>query len=340
MQSPGFRHRTGALSSREQTLFFQYVRQACRRFRVDDDAWRLPSQFQRSGQPLTLEEREQLLLRCHHLLCDSSSYGFHFDRIRFLREYLYQEMATDDRSPHLSQYPWEDLEERLLRTGGTIKLFGFGSLINAQSASYNICKRRGPAVAFGLKRIFNYKDHYLESCNIGCPHESYAHEQAKLNATETEDPNHMINGILYDITAADLISLRPRERGYDLERLYVVDYYDALDTSCLKPRVYEAYLLRARESNQVSSDNVPDINYLNVCLEGARSFGKPFLNLFFDTTFLSDGLTPMKDWLVNNVRDLAPISYAADPNTAPLVHRFAVEQVFAYQSLKEIQKSS
>jgi len=332
-------YRPHALSSRQQVLFFQYLRQAVRFWNVDEKAWHLEGQFQRSGCPLSWAEREQLLLRSHHLLCDSSSHALDTQRVHYLREYLFQHAAKEQKGRHLSLYPWEDLEDHLRKTGGTIKLFGFGSLINAQSASYNICKRRGPAIAFGLKRIFNYKDHYLESCNIGCPNENCMQEQAKLNAADTKDPNHMINGILYDITAEDLNSLRPRERGYDLERLYVVDHYDALDESCTTPRVYEAYLLRARNENQVSYENVPDINYLNVCLEGARSFGKPFLKLFFDTTYLCDGVTPMKDWLINNVRELASTSYVANPNAALLVHRFAVGQLLGSQLLKsEVQK--
>jgi hypothetical protein len=93
--------------------------------------------------------------------------------------------------------------------------------------------------------VFNYHDHFLETCITGCPVPGNWHEQAKLNAKIAEDPTHMINGIIYEVDVDDLVRLRPRERGYDLERIYVIDYADALDCECCRPQIRETYFRRA-----------------------------------------------------------------------------------------------
>jgi len=311
-------HKNCVLTQFQRDWVCKYVQEAVKFWNIDDPYWQLPMQFQRAGRSLTKEEREQLLLRSAYIFgCQVQEY-WSLARTRFLSDLLAHYRCSSRWIDEKYVYPWKDLEVKLRSNGcETLKLFGFGSLINAQSASTNITSARGPAIAFGLKRIFNYRDHSLCTCNIGCPAKGYDCEQAKLNAALTKDPCHMINGVLYDISADDLVNLRLREQGYDLEKLAVVDFKDALDEKICQPQIIEAYYLRATNPSQISNDYEPDINYVNVCTEGARFYGPAFTKLFFDTTYLCDGFVSLNQWLMNKVRDLA-LKISPPPTMLPM----------------------
>lgn len=314
-----------AFTAREQASLTGFLQAVTAQHGLAEPCWELSSQFERSGSPLTFEEREALLVRSHHVFVGQGSEFLCPERAHYLCEYVKKEKGTLALEEEFHAYPWYDLEEELRADPGRrIQLFGFGSLVNPQSASYNLRRRVGPAIAFGLKRVFNYQDHFLHSCNVGCPAPGYPHEQAKLNAALADDPTHLINGIIYEVDAEDLVRLRPRERGYDLEKLHVVDYIDAQDPHCKRPRIIETYFLRATSDHQTSTRNLPDINYLNVCAEGVRPYGSAFARLFLDTTYLSDGTTPLSHWLMSQIRDLA-LTEAQHQQMCRLGH--AVERV-------------
>jgi hypothetical protein len=272
---------------------------------LGSSVWTLPDQFSRVGKHLSFQERESLLVRVHEIFFGQGSRVLCPQRTLFVSNYLRSYLESFEPQPCLCLYPWKELADQLRKEKRTILLFGFGSLVNPESASYHLSRRRGPALAFGLKRIFNYYDEQLEQCILGRPAAGYSHERAKLNAIATEDKAHPINGILYEVDVEDLERLRPRERGYDLEKLHVVDYIDALDVHCTEPRILEAYCLRATREAQVSESYVPDINYLNVCAEGVRPYGSEFARLFLDTTYLADRTTSLEKWLLDRIYDVA-----------------------------------
>ena len=62
-----------------------------------------------------------------------------------------------------TKYPWTGLEDFLEeQKKTTLKIVGYGSLINDQSAAVTVTVRsRIPVIAFGVYRIFNYLIPYM-----------------------------------------------------------------------------------------------------------------------------------------------------------------------------------
>lgn len=289
-----------------------YVRNVIAEQELGRDGWSFARQFKRQGEHLSFAERESLLARNYQVFFGGGSEILCPSRALYVRDYIRVHLESSMIKPRVDFYPWVDLVDEMKAEKKRILLFGFGSLINPESAAYNLSKRKGPALAFGLKRVFNYYDDQIDQCILGMPTRGYQHERAKLNAVASEDPFHPINGVLYEVDVEELIRLRPRERGYDLVKLHVVDYIDALDVHCMEPKITEAWALRATQKAQVSTDYVPDINYLNVCAEGVRPYGSEFARLFLNTTYLADGKTPLQGWLFDRIYDLARSSTTVD----------------------------
>src|SRR5262249_27873324 len=109
-----------------------------------------------------------------------------------------------------------------------ILLFGYGSLINKESAKRNVkpqaVESMQPAVAFGVKRVFNYQakktDHWGNNQN--------RKEKAMLNLIPAWDLKSSVNGVMMEIDAEDLASLITREKGYDLVPILTASWEDLI----------------------------------------------------------------------------------------------------------------
>lgn len=156
-----------------------------------------------------------------------------------------------------------------------VKIFGYGSLLCEESllrtapCAVDII----PCKLFGFFRIFNAK------CSRFC--EVNGKNVAALNIEKSEY-NQYLNGICFEVNQEDLDSLIQREQGYELIKIDLVDYNNNQFTAfTFRYPHFEAefeYLFNSK----------PQKDYLNLCYQGAQSFGEQFLREFLETTFIGE----------------------------------------------------
>jgi hypothetical protein len=166
-----------------------------------------------------------------------------------------------------------------------IPLFAYGSLLNEESAATTLGEEtlatRRPAIAFGVNRRFDYD-----------PGIDQGDERAMLNLATTGRTEDIVNGVVVEMSADDLMALSDRELGYDLVPVVVVDWNQAVGDG--KPTFYTAYTFQApSEGPYVNPDLLPDPGYYDLVVNGASQYGNEYLQLWYDTTFLGDGQTPV-----------------------------------------------
>jgi hypothetical protein len=184
---------------------------------------------------------------------------------------------------------------------GKVLLFGYGSLINADSAGWSVSqkavKSMRPVVAFGFKRIFNY---YANNLSLRWGINLPKNERAMLNLEPTTTFNHIINGIVMEISHEDLHKLIQREEGYDLVPMLVADWNDAITQNPnVKIEIAYTFLVPSGLRNGVKYTEVkhyPVRKYLYAVQDGAAVFGSEFLNFWNSTTYLDDGTTLVTQW--------------------------------------------
>lgn len=211
-----------------------------------------------------------------------------------------------ERLPELVNYPalkypnkdYTDVLERFPQD--KILVFGYGSLMNKQSAARSIKQdaidSMHPAIAFGVKRIFNYQatktDHWGSNQD--------AKEKAMLNLTSSFDQSSMANGLLMQVDKQDLMNLIKRETGYDLVPILVVSWNDVINRNP-NLEVQIAYTFVAVEElrehiDYTSTEFYPVRGYLKAVQEGAAAYGEDFYKFWNTTTFLADGTTTVERW--------------------------------------------
>ncbi len=169
-----------------------------------------------------------------------------------------------------------------------------GTLINKHSIGQTIGSAilRGPVIAFGVRRIFNfaledgnYEEHggrYSRSANPS--------HRATLNILETGYAEDKVNGILFSADAADIDSLAEREYGYDL---LPVSYEQSSAKSV-------AYMFIARQDSKaighrVLDDIFPNESSLSICLTGAATYGAAFLKMWIESCLLANKIPLVDD---------------------------------------------
>ena len=194
-------------------------------------------------------------------------------------------------------YPWDSLESNMEQTGETtLRLMGYGSLINAASASQTLTvqqvERRNPVIAFGLRRLFNYP----------IPRENRRYRLSRTNEVEmalnvllTGNIDDMVNGVLIEVDLPELPELRLRELNYDLVPIVCIAW-DSPDESPLI-----AYTLHCPDDpfNERTTGGdylIPNVDYYEICRRGAEEFGDEFLELWLQSTYLADACTPVSQW--------------------------------------------
>tara|TARA_A100000171_G_scaffold52398_1_gene70568 strand:- start:2201 stop:3166 length:966 start_codon:yes stop_codon:yes gene_type:complete len=224
---------------------------------------------------------------------------------------LQQNLLQSDSFLSLERHTgnWESLEKKLKKEGEkSFYLLGFGSLLDPNSSS-EFQTRREPAVAFGVKRFFGFNPRSPEKSPLGMPEAPHSHEQLRLTTRFTKDMKDMTNGVLFEINLeTEMDSFRSREKGYDLVKVPILKIVKDEKTYEEIYELDEAYILAEPEGASPASEAPlhtlsPHISYLYVCLRGARILSEQFsdnlsfLNLFIETTYLSDEKTPISAWV-------------------------------------------
>lgn len=217
-----------------------------------------------------------------------------------LTEKLSEQVPNLANFPSL-QYPNEGHEKLPeLFPDQKVLLFGYGSLMNKQSASRSLSPETlatmKPVVAFGLQRIFNYKakktDHW------GANQDKL--EKAMLNLYPTTSYKDVVNGVSIEVNAEDLPELVRRETGYDLVPILIADWSEISEENPT-PTIKVAYtfIVPLGLRNHIEYTSVryyPVRGYMHAAQEGALEYGENFLDLWNHTTYLADGLTDVTEW--------------------------------------------
>ncbi len=179
-----------------------------------------------------------------------------------------------------------------------------GTLINKHSIGKTIDRARlhGPVIASGVRRIFNYAliDENYEEHGGRYKRSSEDCHCATLNIVHTGNVQDKVNGILFSTSPTDIDALAQREYGYDL---LPVEYRPANKKAL-------AYMFIARKESQsighrVLDNILPNESSLSICLTGAATYGKVFLDTWIESCYLADGTPLMKNpYFHNLVREL------------------------------------
>lgn len=209
------------------------------------------------------------------------------------------------KNQKIYKYPYDDLAQELKEQGiETLKIFSYGSLMSVKSAkktfSNETMKTRKPAIAFGIKRVFNRDIPIEPDSHWGIPFDPNA--RGMLNVLYTNEDTDFVNGIVFEVKASDLEPMGKREIGYDLIPVKCIDWEASLTSD--DPPNYIAYTFHARiDSKYTNSKILPRPGYYELSRDASKEHGLLFYLLWLKTTYLADGTTPItqwEDWLCEN----------------------------------------
>lgn len=199
------------------------------------------------------------------------------------------------------QYP-NDGHQKIMDhfPSGKVLLFGYGSLMNKVSAARSMkaeaVESMEPAIAFGVKRLFNYK--VTDPSRWG--EEQNRKERAMLNIAQTLNIGHMANGVILEVDAEDLTKLVSRETGYDLVPILVASWDDVMNQNPeIEIRVAYTFVAVNELRNNTaytSTEFYPVLGYLHAVQEASQTYGQGFAAFWNATTYLADGTTPIEGW--------------------------------------------
>jgi hypothetical protein len=217
-----------------------------------------------------------------------------------LIEKVAQKVVTLSTYPSL-EYPNHGADQILKKyPDKKVLLFGYGSLINADSAARSVSpeavQSMRPVIAFGFKRIFNYKAGNVSRWGANLPQ----NEKAMLNIEPTTTYNPIINGIVMEVSPSDLAQLIERETGYDLAPALVADWNEVISENP-NVSIQVAYTFLVPDELRQGVDYTqtryyPVLGYMHAVQEGSAVFGTKFLDYWNATTYLSDGTTSITKW--------------------------------------------
>lgn len=231
------------------------------------------------------------------------------DQLPIHLETKYQKLLLEkvaDSLPSLVNYPHQKYPNTDhasipdLFSNGKVLVFGYGSLMNkgslARTVKQTAVDSMKPTIAFGVKRIFNYKAkntaHWGENQN--------PKEKAMLNLAQTLNLGSMANGVTIEVDKEDFNHLVSRETGYDLVPILVAAWDDVIGQNPqLKIKIAYTFIAADELRNHIlytSTEFYPVRGYLNAIQCASKKFGEDFANMWDATTFLADGTTSVKEW--------------------------------------------
>ena len=157
----------------------------------------------------------------------------------------------------------------------TIRIFGYGSLINEESLRRTVPNAFNlfPAKVKGFVRVFNLPTQRKRCSEKGCP-------IAVLNIEKSEW-NQEINGLCFEMNVEEFDALQERERSYELIEIEIEDYEGNLHKGfTFRVLHYDAYPYIFGSSTQDE--------YMQICIEGCKTFGDEFLEDFMKTTYIGN----------------------------------------------------
>lgn len=199
------------------------------------------------------------------------------------------------------QYPNEGHQEITSRfPDGKVLIYGYGSLMNKISAARSMkpaaVASMQPAIAFGVKRIFNYK--VTDPSRWGL--DQNRKERAMLNLATNTNIASIANGVILEVDVEDLSNLVSREVGYDLIPILVATWDDVVSQNP-HLEIHVAYTFVAvnelrNNISYTSTEFYPVLGYLHAVQEASQTYGPEFAAFWNATTYLANGTTKIDDW--------------------------------------------
>jgi len=167
-------------------------------------------------------------------------------------------------------------------------IIAYGSLINPTQlcASYPLTAPR-PVVVRGYRRSFNQEPSWRKGD---------AQRRAVLNVVPSE--GDCFNALLISLqSSSDFCELDEREKGYNrtLVEASRITRLDNISCSLYSEFSSEQIYLYVGKPDKRNNEILPSENYLNLCLRGARYWGKAFYKQFLQTTYV--GSSPLSAFL-------------------------------------------
>jgi hypothetical protein len=154
----------------------------------------------------------------------------------------------------------------------------YGSLINHQETAGMKTPPASiiPVKLSTFKRSFNQQPAWRKNSGK---------HSAVLNV-QADEPN-WFNGVCYCFYAFDFTALDNRERGY----LRVAVHLDRISNyqGHSLPELEELFLYQGKREYQ-NDTLLPNPDYLDICLTGAKYWGEEFYRDFLDTTHINNGI--------------------------------------------------
>lgn len=203
-------------------------------------------------------------------------------------------MARFFKANNSFHYPWKILETQLNSDSNhTIRIVGFGSLINVASARRSLPHspiKAKPVTVMNMMRVYDY----LSSTKRRKLPTKPSYQPCALNAYPME--GHHLNGVLLTVTKSTFHAFRRREVGYNLIPCQTVDWYqkDKIipHTFILsRPRLPQIPFIMAQKGM------VPHPIYHDICMSGAEDISQDFALEFLHTTYLADRKTRLSEAL-------------------------------------------
>ena len=163
-------------------------------------------------------------------------------------------------------------------------IVAYGSLINPAQlrASYPLTTAY-PVVVSGYRRFFNQEPSWRKG---------ETQRRAVLNAVPSDDG--YFNALLINLqNGGNFCALDEREKGYsrtlvDPSRITLLDSTHPLNSSSSLAHFSEQIYLYVGKPDKRNSDILPNEDYLDLCLRGARYWGKAFYQQFLQTTYVGN----------------------------------------------------
>ncbi|CCB85737.1 putative uncharacterized protein [Parachlamydia acanthamoebae UV-7] len=213
---------------------------------------------------------------------------------------------TASLMPQLTTYPSlespiNDLEVILKKfPDEKILLFDYGDLMNIEIASSSLSEKTiqsmKPAIAFGFKRLFNYKSKDPSVWGKGVQD----NEKALLNLEPMTTYKSIVNGVVLEIGEEDLSQLVTEKAGYDLVPLLIADWNEALSQNPeVKIQIAYTFIAPSELRDNIAYTQThyyPIRGNLFAVQQGAVIYGERFLDFLNATTYMANGTTLTKDW--------------------------------------------
>ncbi|MAG61152.1 hypothetical protein CL619_05165 [archaeon] len=156
----------------------------------------------------------------------------------------------------------------------TKKIFGYGSLMNLQSLKKTVpdAKSIFPALLKNYIRVFETES----STRLSKQNTSIC----VLNIRENQ--NAFVNGICFEVSENFFNDLLKREGAYELKEITI--------TSLITEKDFSAFVFvdKFNKNQEFLFDDPAQMDYLQICIDGAKDFGEDFYQMFLETTFIDD----------------------------------------------------